>query len=80
MVSFSLRQCIFYLLLKDPSPVSFQMSQFGRYIPASKDFAPLRCPSKTHLLASGLASLVLGSLLAVAALSRNRKPAYRYAQ
>jgi len=28
MVSFSLRQHIFYLLLKDPTPVSFHLSQF----------------------------------------------------
>ena len=30
MVSFSLRQRIFYLLLKDPTPVSFHLSQFAR--------------------------------------------------
>lgn len=29
MVSFSLRQRIFYLLLRDPAPVSFHLSQFG---------------------------------------------------
>ena len=29
MVSFSLRQRIFYLLLQDPSPVSFHLSQFA---------------------------------------------------
>ena len=29
MVSFSLRQRIFYPELQDPSPVSFHLSQFG---------------------------------------------------
>ena len=29
MVSFSLRQRIFYLLLQDPTPVSFHLSQFA---------------------------------------------------
>jgi hypothetical protein len=29
MVSFSLRQRISYLLLQDPSPVSFHLSQFA---------------------------------------------------
>jgi hypothetical protein len=28
MVSFSLRQRIFYFLLQDPTPVSFHLSQF----------------------------------------------------
>ena len=41
MVSFSLRQRIFYLLLQDPTPVSFHLSQFDpiRRVKIERDIA-----------------------------------------
>jgi hypothetical protein len=50
MVSFSLRQRIFYLLLQDPTPVSFHLSQFV-VREVSRKF--LTAPSKSVLLRLG---------------------------
>ena len=40
MVSFSLRQRIFYFLLQDPTPVSFHLSQFALYPYREKRLTP----------------------------------------
>ena len=42
MVSFSLRQRIFYLLLQDPTSVSFHLSQFApkEFLLSVLDFKP----------------------------------------